>query len=61
MSVRYTCPRCGGAGSTLDMQRIPRRFVDRLVSALVSRHRYRCRQPGCEWVGNVSVRKAAAV
>lgn len=54
--IRHQCPRCGGAGSTLDMQRVRRRLIDRVVSTLMSRHRYRCRQSGCDWVGNLSVR-----
>jgi hypothetical protein len=49
------CPRCGGGSSHLELQRIPRRAVDRLLSAFHTIHRYRCRATGCGWVGNLAV------
>ena len=47
---RFACPHC--AGSVL---RIHRRWIDRLVGALIFMHvrRYRCGAPGCNWRGNL--------
>lgn len=42
------CPRCSGP-----VYRIPRRFVDLLLSAVVPVHRYRCDEMGCNWEGNL--------
>ena len=46
--VVCACPRCDGA-----VIRMPRRFVDRLVSIVVPVHRFRCRSFGCNWEGNL--------
>ncbi|WP_211162942.1 hypothetical protein [Aromatoleum diolicum] len=43
-----SCPRCNGS-----VYRVPRRFVDLLVSALMPVHRYRCDEMGCNWEGNL--------
>lgn len=45
---RHACPRCKGA-----VYRIPRRFVDLLLSVFVPVHRYRCDEMGCTWEGNL--------
>jgi len=46
---RYpACPACGGT-----LARIPRRLIDRIVSLVVLRHRYRCLAMGCGWEGNL--------
>lgn len=45
-SCGRTCPRCNGA-----MHRIPRRFVDYLVSIFMTVHRYRCDAMNCSWEG----------
>jgi len=42
------CPDCGG-----DVDRIPRRFIDRISSAIVYSQRYRCRGFSCRWEGNL--------
>lgn len=43
---RPACPRCAGA-----VNRVPRRLMDRLVSALVPVRRYSCRTLACHWEG----------
>ena len=48
----YTCPRCNGHAI-----RIPRRFVDLLISMFISVNRYRCRSKDCGWEGNVRVKR----
>ena len=40
------CPRCGFC-----LSRIPRRWIDHLVSKLVLVHRYQCMAPRCDWEG----------
>lgn len=47
-SHRRACPRCKGY-----VYRIPRRFVDLLLSFFVPLRRYRCDEPGCRWEGNL--------
>ena len=44
------CPRCHSAA-----YRVPRRFVDVLLSAFVALRRYRCSAMGCSWEGNLRV------
>lgn len=45
------CPLCHGS-----MNRIPRRFIDLVLSLFTPVQRYRCRSLKCDWVGNLSVR-----
>lgn len=45
---RPACPACGGS-----VARIHRRLIDRLISMVVLRHRYRCLALGCGWEGNL--------
>jgi predicted RNA-binding Zn-ribbon protein involved in translation (DUF1610 family) len=45
------CPWCGG----VKLKRIPRRFIDRLISVISSQRRFRCESLGCGWEGNLSV------
>jgi hypothetical protein len=47
-----TCPHCNGPAT-----RIPRRFVDLLVSMFSSVNRYRCDSKDCGWEGNVRVKR----
>ncbi len=44
------CPHCNGP-----VDRVHRRFVDRLISLVKPVHRYRCRSKGwgCDWEGNL--------
>jgi len=44
------CPQCDGP-----VQRVRRRFIDRIVSLIRPVHRYRCsiKGWGCEWEGNL--------
>jgi hypothetical protein len=42
------CPRCRGA-----LIRIRRRPIDRFVSLVLPRRRYRCVAIGCGWEGNL--------
>jgi len=50
--VRYNqdgeCPRCHSPA-----YRVPRRFVDVLLSVFVAVRRYRCSAMGCSWEGNL--------
>jgi len=45
------CPRCRGA-----LIRIRRRPIDRVISWLLPRHRYRCQSIGCGWEGTLRMR-----
>jgi hypothetical protein len=42
------CPRCGAA-----LLRVRRKPLDRLLSLLAPRRRYRCRAMGCGWEGTL--------
>jgi hypothetical protein len=42
------CPQCGGA-----VYRIPRRFIDRLISLVRPVRRYQCVALECAWIGNM--------
>jgi len=44
------CPQCNGP-----VDRVRRRFIDRLVSLIMPVYRYRCRVKGwsCDWEGNL--------
>lgn len=44
------CPLCHSS-----MNRIPRRFVDLMLSLFIPVQRYRCRSMKCDWVGNLHV------
>jgi hypothetical protein len=46
------CPRCNGPAI-----RVPRRFVDLLVSMFMTVSRYRCRSADCGWEGNLRVKR----
>jgi hypothetical protein len=46
------CPRCNGPAS-----RVPRRFIDLLMSMFISVSRYRCRSIYCGWEGNLRVKR----
>jgi len=46
------CPRCQGA-----LIRIKRRPIDRVISLLFPRRRYRCVAIGCGWEGSLSARR----
>ena len=54
----HLCPKCGGG-----LFRIPRRSLDRLVSAFVPMLRFRCHFFSCHWEGNLRLtrREAAAL
>ena len=45
---RPTCPKCGGS-----VDRIPRRWLDRLTSLLLPSRRYRCWSATCRWEGKL--------
>ena len=42
------CPRCGGPA-----YRVQRRKIDRLISLIFPRRRFRCGSMGCGWEGNL--------
>lgn len=44
------CPLCQGPA-----YRVRRRVIDRFVSLLMRRHRYRCAAIGCGWEGTLTV------
>lgn len=46
--VVVTCPHCNGS-----IHRVPRRWIDRLVSNFIPARRYRCRAIYCCWEGNL--------
>src|SRR5947208_1554149 len=46
--TRPVCPECHSS-----LNRIRRRFVDRLVSLFYPVHRYHCRSFVCNWEGNL--------
>jgi hypothetical protein len=48
LKKRPSCPNCGGA-----VERISRRWIDRLMSRFVPSRRYRCRSVTCKWEGNL--------
>lgn len=45
-----TCPECGRHS----LKQIHRRGVDRLLSPFVTLRRFTCRDPQCQWVGNIT-------
>jgi hypothetical protein len=45
------CPCCYSRA-----YRVRRRSIDRVVSLILPRHRYRCGSIGCGWEGNLAVR-----
>jgi hypothetical protein len=49
----YACPACGMGG----LLRVRRRFIDRILSLFVGQRRFRCTHVGCQWEGNLRVRK----
>jgi hypothetical protein len=57
-SITHGCPHCGAPASNLE--RVPRRTIDRLISVVRLQHRYRCRSASCDWVGNFSAKHLAA-
>jgi uncharacterized protein with PIN domain len=46
----HRCPRCSGP-----LVRIQRNLIDRCVSLLLPRRRYRCARMGCGWEGTLRV------
>lgn len=42
------CPKCGGTA-----YRVPRRFIDKVLTLGRPVKRFRCREDQCDWVGNV--------
>lgn len=51
-ALRPLCPRCRG-----QVQRIPRRLIDRLMSLFSPVQRFRCPLPLCQWVGNLQCKE----
>jgi hypothetical protein len=46
------CPRCHGPA-----YRVRRRLIDRLISLIFPRHRYRCESWECRWEGTLRVER----
>jgi len=47
------CPRCGNP----QLHRVPRRWVDRLLSGVCPVFRFRCKSIECQWEGNLRQRR----
>jgi hypothetical protein len=47
-SASPVCPECQSS-----LNRVPRRFIDRLLSLVYPVHRYHCRSFMCNWEGNL--------
>jgi hypothetical protein len=45
---RPACPKCGSG-----VERISRRWIDRVMSSFLPSRRYRCRSIACKWEGNL--------
>jgi len=50
-SYGQPCPVCNAS-----THRIPRRFIDRLLSIFMPVRRYRCQSMKCTWEGNLRVK-----
>ena len=50
LSSQRECPSCRGPA-----YRIRRRVIDRFVSLILPRHRFRCGVIGCGWEGRLPV------
>ena len=48
-SHKHICPKCSD-----QVYRVPRRFIDRLLSHFNPVQRYKCSSPDCAWEGNMS-------
>lgn len=48
-----TCPQC----KSHYVVRVRRRLLGRLISLFYPLHRYRCRNLGCEWEGNITTKR----
>lgn len=44
-----SCPECGRR----ELQRVPRRLVDRLLGMFVTLRRFHCGDRHCNWTGNL--------
>jgi hypothetical protein len=55
--VSYSSPGCACPRCTGHAIRVPRRFVDLLMSMFISVSRYRCRSKDCGWEGNLRVKR----
>jgi hypothetical protein len=51
MTIKPRSPVCPDCHSSLN--RVPRRFIDRLVSLVYPVRRYHCRSFDCDWEGNL--------
>ena len=51
-----TCPHCNGA-----VDRVRRRFIDRLISLVLPRYRYRCCSIVCDWEGSLPKKRLSPV
>jgi hypothetical protein len=53
-NLRPACPLCGGP-----LERVPRQWLDRLLSLFSPRRRYRCRTWRCNWEGTLRYNPSA--
>jgi hypothetical protein len=51
VTIKPSSPVCPECHSSLN--RVPRRFIDRLLSVVYPVHRYHCRSFSCNWEGNL--------
>jgi hypothetical protein len=59
-TLTHECPQCRSSGSSGDLVRVHRRFIDRVISLLRPLRRYRCRTMDCDWEGNLPARRIPA-
>jgi hypothetical protein len=52
----YICPKCGAQ----DLNRIPRRLIDRLLALFTGVRRFRCTHVECSWEGNLRRKKTSS-
>ncbi len=59
-SLINECPQCQRSGSSGQLMRVHRRFVDRVMSLFRPFRRYRCQSMDCDWEGNLPARRIAS-
>ena len=59
-SLMNECPQCQRSGSSGQLMRVHRRFVDRVISLFRPLRRYRCQSMDCDWEGNLPAGRIAS-
>lgn len=55
--VSYSSPGCACPLCNSPASRVPRRFIDLIMSMFIQVSRYRCRSMDCGWEGNLRVKR----